>query len=144
MAKENHRRWPNYPWNGVFDDVELAADVPWYDAMWQRPAVKSLNREPAIVHYDTSRLYAMQLTHGQAHANTAVPTLLEDTESIDEDMEMVMSSPDIDPTSTIIEQRPMTFSTATSSRDFELDSDNHPSKRTKYDSQSATAKSTNS
>ncbi|CAO3686808.1 unnamed protein product [Umbelopsis ramanniana] len=143
MAKENNRRWPNYPWNAVFDDVELAADVPWYDPMWQRPAVKIVNREPPIVHYNPNSLYAMHVAQGQAQINTSVPTLLEDTESIDEDMEMAMSSPEADPTSTIIEQRTMTYATVTKTREWDLDTDEHPSKRTKYDSQPANVKLAN-
>ena len=143
MAKENNRRWPNYPWNAVFDDVELAADVPWYDPMWQRPAVKIVNQEPPIAHYNPNSLYAMHVAQGQAQMNTSVPTLLEDTESIDEDMEMAMSSPEADPTSTIIEQRTMTYATVTKTREWDVDTDDHPSKRTKYDSQPANVKLAN-
>ncbi|KAH8554730.1 CTD kinase subunit gamma CTK3-domain-containing protein [Umbelopsis sp. PMI_123] len=137
MSKENYRRWPNYPWNSVFDDVELTAGVPWYDPVWQRPLVKSLDPEPQIAHYEPNTLYAMQLAQGQTHGNNSVPTLLEDTESIDEEMEMAMSSPEADPTSTIIEQRTMTYSTTSNTRTLDLETEDHPSKRTKYDSQPA-------
>jgi len=139
MAKENHRRWPNYPWNAVFDEVEIAAEVPWYDPLWQRPAVKSMEKEPPIIHYDENSLYAMKLAQEQTHPSATVPTLLEDTESVDEDMEMVMSSPDMDPTSTILEQRSPTFSSSTKTRQLDLEQDNHPSKRARYDTQTANA-----
>jgi hypothetical protein len=132
MAKENQRRWPNYPWSAVFDDVERASELPWYDPVWQRPAVKIRSEASIVPSYKTNDMYTMHITQRQQNSNIAVPMLLEDTESIDEEMEMAMSSPDIDPTSTIIEQRPMTYSTVSDSNG-NRDSEDHPSKRAKYD-----------
>ncbi|KAJ2960004.1 hypothetical protein NQZ79_g4599 [Umbelopsis isabellina] len=132
MAKENERRWPNYPWSAVFDDVDQTSEIPWYDPLWQRPAVRIPSQTSIVPLYEKNEMYTMHFSQGQQNSNHAVPTLLDDTESIDEEMEMAMSSPDVDPTSTIIEQRPMTYSAISDSNGNE-ESEEHPSKRTKYD-----------